>query len=984
MTRPKGHIDRKAGRIPTRDEVVRDVLEIRASDAEQQGQDYQVRRLRQALRNRKGRFALLFAVGNDPAQQHEISKEVFAAKDLPPAVEISLAEDEDSILAALLAAPGAPNPLVVFGIEKLLPSSDKQPARREQTLQELQYRRELFRTVERPILIWMPEYVFALIGQQATDFWSWQSGTFFFTDHAGLPNQLHYVTPEIPIDPLIDLGVVRRRAEFETARDLLSKGRNVVIRGVAGSGKTMLALAVADSAKESFPDGTVMVSVSTTARSDAAAETALGEIVRTLVPTANLPSGLHALRATYDDVVQGRRILVVANDVPDAETARLLTPPAPSRILMTSRKSFDAAGADAIMLGGLEPEEAIRLLRTLVPDIDDRSAAQLTEAASGSPMLLRLMAGALKSGESRYSAILPSASKQRPIQLRDLVDRAVSQLKPEPAQIIRRLSVFDADFDRQAAIVVADASIDEHLELIAQFGLLNIDTEDRLRLHPLVRELLRERVDPEENGEARLRHALYFMGVLKEMDDAYNETDSQNARTHLQSLQVEWPNIRQGQSWVNEHQGEDSRLAYLTATYPLVARNVLSARLSPNERLDWFEAASKAAEGAELEDLLPIIYEELANAHRALGNRPVAKRYEERALAGYRDLIQHADRQTNLPALLAGFSALGTRAIEEGRYRDALACFHELQRVSAEAGLPVQEGVTWLQLGRVHQASGELERAEESYMRALEVVPERAERGLRLEALSMLGDLARFKADLKTAEKWYEQALAEAEQVGHTAAIASAFLALGEMAGQQGDLDRSELLVRRALEFFERLGDISGQIRAQLRLSAVAEQRRDLDAAEHYASRALQSADHIQSAAERAFALRRLGRVVEQRGDLARAIELYRSSADLLTGLDMSGSAASVYFDLARSLNIHGEIEASIAANLESVALHLKADPKRLFPNLLLFVEQEGIVGRGRLEKALRREMAKEDAMALLELIRKTAEQVRSKASSEK
>src|ERR1035441_8580818 len=169
--------------IPSRDEILRELADIHVTQARDPGEENarNLRRLAQAIRNAEGHFALIFAVCNDRREQRRLGRSLGAQLANPP-VDVTVAGSEPGLLDVLSAAPDPPRPLFVYGLEQMLPSGDDGLRRRENTLHELQLRREQFRSLGRLFLLCLPEYAYTLIGQQAVDFWSWKSGGFFFTE----------------------------------------------------------------------------------------------------------------------------------------------------------------------------------------------------------------------------------------------------------------------------------------------------------------------------------------------------------------------------------------------------------------------------------------------------------------------------------------------------------------------------------------------------------------------------------------------------------------------------------------------------------------------------------------------------------------------------------------------------------------------------------------------------------------------------------
>jgi tetratricopeptide (TPR) repeat protein len=142
----------------------------------EESDDFQ--RLVRALKRARD-FALYFVRCNLPAHRLELMARVSDAV-FRPVTEVKLSKDYafmSTIAEAVRSAP--PDALLfVLGLENLLPSMDK--ARRDQTLEILNWQRGAFKRLHRPIVFWMPEYLVSLLAEGAPDFWDWHSGLYEF------------------------------------------------------------------------------------------------------------------------------------------------------------------------------------------------------------------------------------------------------------------------------------------------------------------------------------------------------------------------------------------------------------------------------------------------------------------------------------------------------------------------------------------------------------------------------------------------------------------------------------------------------------------------------------------------------------------------------------------------------------------------------------------------------------------------------------
>lgn len=153
----------------------------------------------------------------------------------------------------------------------------------------------------------------------------------------------------------------------------LGQARGVVIAaltGMAGIGKTALAVYWAHQVADRFPDGQLFVNLRGFGPSGAAVPPceALSSLLSALgVPDALIPADMAARAALFRSRLAGRRILMVLDNAQDAEQVRSLLPGAPGCLaLITSRNRLTglaaADGARLISLDVLADWEAHDLL----------------------------------------------------------------------------------------------------------------------------------------------------------------------------------------------------------------------------------------------------------------------------------------------------------------------------------------------------------------------------------------------------------------------------------------------------------------------------------------------------------------------------------------------------------------------------------------------------------------------------------------------
>nr|WP_281400878.1 NB-ARC domain-containing protein [Amycolatopsis umgeniensis] len=179
----------------------------------------------------------------------------------------------------------------------------------------------------------------------------------------------------------------------------------MTIGGMAGVGKTALALHWAHQVKDQFPDGQFFVNMrgySADGRSVAPSEV-LERWLRQLEPDAPLPDTLDALSAMFRDILATRRVLLVLDNVSGEEQVRPLLPSVGASVaIVTSRDALDGlAGIEvttAESLSELTPQDSQRMLTAIIgqPAIDSpESIARLARYCAHLPLALRVAAGSI-------------------------------------------------------------------------------------------------------------------------------------------------------------------------------------------------------------------------------------------------------------------------------------------------------------------------------------------------------------------------------------------------------------------------------------------------------------------------------------------------------------------------------------------------------------------------------------------------------------
>ncbi|GAB3998566.1 hypothetical protein GCM10029992_24730 [Glycomyces albus] len=210
------------------------------------------------------------------------------------------------------------------------------------------------------------------------------------------------VPRELPRDPAVFAG---RERHLDALLAAVADGAAVVaVHGMAGVGKTTLAVRAAHALASAYPDGQVFADLhgfSTSPGPRPSLESTLARLLRRLgVDDQPVTGGLDELTALYRSAIADRRMLLLLDDAVDAEQVEALLPgTAGSLVLATSRRDLSAlAGAHSVPLEPPSMPDAVAMLGAAVSDrVSDDEAAAIAERCGRLPLALSLAAARLRS-----------------------------------------------------------------------------------------------------------------------------------------------------------------------------------------------------------------------------------------------------------------------------------------------------------------------------------------------------------------------------------------------------------------------------------------------------------------------------------------------------------------------------------------------------------------------------------------------------------
>lgn len=206
-----------------------------------------------------------------------------------------------------------------------------------------------------------------------------------------------------------------------------------VLSGIAGVGKTALAIRWAHGVRDRFPDGQLYVDLrGYDSGRPLPVNDALARLLSALgLPSREIPEHIDDRIARYRTHISGRRLLIVLDNASSVEQVRPLLPGTSScAVVVTSRESLGELvalhGARRSSLDTLPLSDAVTLLRRLIGnrvDVEPEAGAALAAHCVGLPLALRITAElATARPDTPLSRLLPSSgpNHRQPIDKKDL------------------------------------------------------------------------------------------------------------------------------------------------------------------------------------------------------------------------------------------------------------------------------------------------------------------------------------------------------------------------------------------------------------------------------------------------------------------------------------------------------------------------------------------------------------------------------------
>lgn len=574
-----------------------------------------------------------------------------------------------------------------------------------------------------------------------------------------------------------------------------------MINGMAGVGKTALAVHAGHLLVNDFVDGQLFIDLHghTAGQRPVEPADALASLLLAVgVPPEAIPSDTDSRAALWRHRLAGRRMLLLLDDAASSEQVRPLLPgTAGSVAVVTSRRRLAGlAAGEQLTLGTLPPSEAVDLFARLtgVPAKRPRAAAvaEVVDLCGYLPLAIGLLAGRLSSHSSwtvQHVARLLRDAQNRLSELHveaaaveAAFDLSYQNLPTDQQRLFRYLGLHPGrDFDAYAAAALEGSHATptrRRLEALYEDHMLSEPSPGRYQMHDLIREYSRRLASQnqtQDNSNAIARLIDYYIDATIGASKQIAERSYPILIAHASKpLSIpDWGHQDKRLEWLQ------SERTNLTACieYAAVHENHAQALQLARAAHSFFRVAGYWDQGR-------------ANHTIALN---VARRRAD--VKGQADALSDLGVMERLSCDYAAAMASQT---------EALGLYREMDDVLGQANALNSLGVLHRSLGSHDAAVSSLVEATRLYRGIGDVLGQ-------ANALNSLGYVKGLLGDQVAAASLQEEALSLYRDIDHLDGQAIALKDLGNAQRMRGEYAAATSSLREALRIYRHVGHLHGQ-----------------------------------------------------------------------------------------------------------------------------------------------------------------------------
>jgi predicted ATPase/DNA-binding SARP family transcriptional activator len=547
------------------------------------------------------------------------------------------------------------------------------------------------------------------------------------------------------------------------------------------------------------------------------------------------------------------------------------------KVLATSRERLNLQAEHVFDLGGLAvPDEknldakefdALKLFAQsakhsrhgfVLDEATIPSVTQICKLVEGMPLAIELAASWLRVLSvsdiaheiEKGIGLLESSARDLPARhhsIRAVFDHSWKLLNQEEQIALRRLSVFQGGFRREAALEVAGGSLPILASLVDK-SFLSLTPNGRYRRHPLIIQYAQEKLaqHPDDKTQTEEKHGLYYLHFFQNPSEVLGIPKEKETPEAFQAMMValkeDLANIRSAWTWaIRETRADELRWSDYHLMYDYLGQL--------HERLELFSMTVKG-----LDETNPA-------HHAALGAALIHQGFCQTQLGHYQDARHSFEHSLDL-----------------------LYGINDIQGIMA--GLDLLSFNVWVM--------GDYEQCKEICDKGLALARQHGSALFVSEFLASLANVIKDLADFPNKERFYEEGLAEVRELGNFISLPLFLHFYALFLLHNGDLQKAKALATESLELAQRF-----EQRVLVRdvldgLGMIAFKGGDYQEAQALLQEAFARSEAENMPFFHAYLLGNLGKLATTLGDYARAKEYLKQSLEIgfstKSSFNMAGS----------------------------------------------------------------------------------------------
>jgi predicted ATPase/DNA-binding CsgD family transcriptional regulator len=689
---------------------------------------------------------------------------------------------------------------------------------------------------------------------------------------------------------------VGRTQELAEISDLLSDVdcHLLTLLGAGGTGKTRLAIAVAERQASNFADGVCFVPLQAIASSENA--------LSTIVTELEIQVREGSVKEQFMYFLNDRQLLLVIDNfehlLDDADLLAEINEAAPEvKLLVTSREALNLQSEWLYQVAGMHVpqgddaieqfsavqlfvERARQVRRDFSLEDERKHVAQICRLVEGMPLAIEIAAAWVK--RLSCAAIADEIGSNLDFlasNLRDVPDRHRSiravfayswgLLHVEEQTVFMKLSVFHGGFTREAAEAVTGASLIILSDLVDK-SMLRLNPNGRYDIHELLRQYAEEKLD--------------------ELHEIHRKTLDQHCEYYLKALAI--PETHLLHKWKPSPQiakfAQSEKENVLQAWRCAIDQRRLSAIQKAIAPLcftySWYETTDLLLQTIELlRREAPQNQQSIALGF-ALGVYGTA----QRVAGDYQQALRHFDQSISIlrslnarQALVWALRGLGTALFMKADFRQARIVAqecHELAESLEDYGVmaravAILAGVERL-AGHYREAQSLMNLSAEYYERDVNPTEYTQLRAYEAEFFQLMGDY-------EQARQRMQETLPQIIETGHVWNITQQYEWIGHIEQALGNYSLAEEHLSKSLNYAYKVGDPRRIIFTLVALGDLMVGSSDIQRAYEYYQEAISRARSTSQRWQEAWAWRGLAQVAYLKGEYQAAVSWSEDSLQL-------------------------------------------------------------------------------------------------------